>query len=116
MHVYYLCMVSLLDNFPQAVRIKKIIRETPLVKSYIFEYPVRAKPGQFVNIWVPGVDEKPMSIAYDNGKEFWVTIFAVGNFSKAVHTLKEGDLVGGGMNSDEVAVCPCIFVTELVTC
>lgn len=81
-------------QIPKAIPIKKIIRETPFVKTFVFEYPLGARPGQFANLWIPRVDEKPMSIAYDNGKEFWVTMFAVGPFSKTMHTLKVGDLVG----------------------
>jgi dihydroorotate dehydrogenase electron transfer subunit len=81
-------------QIPKAVPIKKVIVETPHVKTFVFEYKLGAKPGQFANLWIPRVDEKPMSIAYDNGKEFWVTIFAVGNFSTKMHTLKAGDMVG----------------------
>lgn len=81
-------------QIPKAVPIKKIIVETPHVKTFVFEYKLGAKPGQFANLWLPRVDEKPMSIAYDDGKEFWVTMFAVGNFSTKMHMLKEGDLVG----------------------
>ena len=70
------------------------MQETPFVKTFVFEHTLNSKPGQFVNLWIPRVDEKPMSIAYDDGKEFWVTMFAVGPFSKKMHELKEGDLVG----------------------
>lgn len=82
------------DSFPVALPIKKIIRETPFVKTFQFDYQLNSKPGQFVNIWLPRVDEKPMSIAYDGGKEFWLTIFAVGDMTKKLHELKVGDKVG----------------------
>jgi dihydroorotate dehydrogenase electron transfer subunit len=81
-------------DIPKAIPIKKIINETPHVKTFVFEHELKSQPGQFVNLWIPRVDEKPMSIAYDGGKEFWVTMFAVGPFSKLMHTLKVGDLVG----------------------
>lgn len=83
-----------MHDIPKAIPIKKIITETPFVKTFVFEHALNSLPGQFVNLWIPRVDEKPMSIAFDNGKEFWVTMFAVGNFSKKMHTLKVGDLVG----------------------
>lgn len=82
------------SDIPKAVRIKKIIRETPHVKTFVFDHKLGAQPGQFANLWLPRVDEKPMSVAYDNGKEFWVTMFAVGNFSSKMHQLKAGDMVG----------------------
>ncbi len=82
------------NDIPKAIPIKKIVQETPHVKTFIFEHELNSKPGQFVNLWIPRVDEKPMSIANDTGKEFWITMFAVGPFSKVMHTLKVGDLVG----------------------
>jgi len=81
-------------DFPKSIPIKKIIQETENVKTFIFEHDLRAKPGQFVNLWLPDINEKPMSVAYSDSKEFWVSIFAVGPFSKAMHELKEGDMVG----------------------
>lgn len=81
-------------DIPKSIPIKKIIVETPHVKTFVFEHKLNSQPGQFVNLWIPRVDEKPMSIAFDSGKEFWVTMFAVGNFSKRMHHLKVGDLVG----------------------
>lgn len=81
-------------NIPQSVRIKKIIKETPLVRSYVFEYPVRAKPGQFVNIWLPGVDEKPMSIAFDDGKSYTISIAAIGAMTQELAHKKVGDVIG----------------------
>lgn len=83
-----------MNNFPHSVRIKKIVKETPLVRSYIFDYPVRAKPGQFVNIWVPGVEEKPMSIAFDNGKTYTLSIAAIGTMTKELTKKKVGDYIG----------------------
>lgn len=64
------------------------------MKTFVFEYTLGSRPGQFVNVWIPRVDEKPMSVAYDGGKEFWLTVFAVGPFSKRLHEMKKRDLVG----------------------
>lgn len=83
-----------MNLFPRSVRIKKLKRETPLVTSYTFEYPDRAAPGQFINLWIAGVDEKPMSVAYDDGKSITVSVAAVGPFSKALANKKEGDVIG----------------------
>lgn len=84
----------MLSNFPRSVRIKKIIKETPLVRSYIFEYPLRAKPGQFVNVWLPGVDEKPMSIAFDDGTRYTLSIAAIGEMTKQLTKKRVGDYIG----------------------
>lgn len=74
--------------------IAKIVRENSVTNTYVFEYPLEGKPGQFLMMWIPGVDEKPMSVAFADGKEFWVTVCKVGPFSGALHNLKVGDKVG----------------------
>jgi dihydroorotate dehydrogenase electron transfer subunit len=84
----------MINTIPKTIPIKRIIVETPHVKTFVFEKKLSAKPGQFVNLWLPRVDEKPMSIAYSDEKEFWVTMFAVGDFSKKMHEMKVGDLIG----------------------
>lgn len=82
------------DTKPVALPIKKIVKENSTTNTYIFEYPLNSKPGQFVMMWVPGVDEKPFSIAYDDGKEFWLTICNVGAATEELFKMKEGDKVG----------------------
>lgn len=86
--------VKKLDTRPVALEIKKIVQENATTNTYVFEYPLGGKPGQFVMLWVPGVDEKPFSIAYDDGKEFWLTICNVGSSTSDLFGLKVGDKVG----------------------
>ncbi len=83
-----------MNLFPRSVKITKIKKETPLVTSFTFEYPERAKPGQFINLWIAGVDEKPMSVAFDDGKSITVSVAAVGEFSKALAEKKVGEVIG----------------------
>jgi dihydroorotate dehydrogenase electron transfer subunit len=82
------------SDFPKSVRIKKIIKETPLVRSYIFDYPFRAVPGQFVNVWLAGAGERPMSVAFDDGKSLMLSIAAVGTMTKGLAEKKVGDWIG----------------------
>lgn len=84
----------MINTFPVSVRIKKIVHETPLVNSYFFDYDHRALPGQFVTVWLPGVDEKPMSIAHDDGKTYQIAVAAIGTLTKALATKKVGDFIG----------------------
>ena len=76
------------------LKIKKIINEAKGLKSFVFEHDLKAKPGQFVIVWIPRLDEKPFGVSYQNNKKFAITVSAVGEFSKAMHKLKVGDLVG----------------------
>ena len=82
------------DSRFKILPIARIVQENETTKTFVFESSLGGKPGQFLMMWIPGVDEKPMSIAFDDGKEFWVTVCAVGPFSQAMHRLKVGDKVG----------------------
>ncbi|MBU1151409.1 dihydroorotate dehydrogenase electron transfer subunit [Patescibacteria group bacterium] len=86
--------IQTFDTRPVALTIKKIVRENENTNTYVFDYPLGARSGQFVMLWIPGVDEKPFSVAYDNGTEFWLTICRVGPATKELFKLKEGDKVG----------------------
>jgi dihydroorotate dehydrogenase electron transfer subunit len=65
-----------------------------MVQTFTFDVSLGAKPGQFVMVWLPGVDEVPMSIAHDDGSSLKLTFFAVGDMTKALAELQKGDLVG----------------------
>jgi dihydroorotate dehydrogenase electron transfer subunit len=51
-------------------------------------------PGQFLMIWLPGIDEKPFSIAGHDKTGVLITVRRRGPFSGRLIDLKEGDLVG----------------------
>ena len=74
--------------------IAKIEQETSGIRTYWFDYKLKAEPGQFVMLWIPGYDEKPISIAYADQKHFALTIAAVGPATQALAKLKVGDYLG----------------------
>jgi dihydroorotate dehydrogenase electron transfer subunit len=81
----------------KTVKINTIIEECDGVKtlSFKFETSLIPKPGQFVMIWVPGVDEIPMSISnYDPIGNWFITVKDVGECSHALQNLKVGDFIG----------------------
>ena len=59
------------SNRPTIYKIEKVINETPTVRTLIFNDNVLANvlPGQFAMVWVPGVNELPMSIMITEEKE-----------------------------------------------
>lgn len=77
----------------QIARIKKIVKETPRIKTFILDLDVSAIPGQFVMVWLPGVDEKPMSASYVKG-DLGITVLKLGEFTRKLFDLKPGDLLG----------------------
>jgi dihydroorotate dehydrogenase electron transfer subunit len=79
------------------VQIEEIISETPTVKTLVFKDRLSyfAKPGQFLMIWIPRIEEIPMSVMI-NSKEGYaaVTIRKFGIGSTALFDRKKGDLIG----------------------
>ncbi|OGJ57537.1 hypothetical protein A2881_03775 [Candidatus Peribacteria bacterium RIFCSPHIGHO2_01_FULL_55_13] len=86
--------IPLQSRLPKTYRIKAIQQETDMVRTFTFDGSLGARPGQFVMLWLPGVDEKPFSVAFDNGAETKITFFAVGPMSEALARCSVGDLVG----------------------
>ena len=86
--------MNIIPEYPQRFKIIKIRKDSPVVNTYILEGELDSKPGQFVMLWLPGIDEKPISIAYQNKNEIHLTIAAIGPFTKAMTQCKVGDSVG----------------------
>jgi dihydroorotate dehydrogenase electron transfer subunit len=57
--------------------------------TLVMQTALPSNPGQFVMAWLPGVDERPLSIAGDD--PLTLTIANVGPFSAALHRLNPGD-------------------------
>jgi len=85
-----------IDSY-RTVKIESIDEETPCVKTFTFKDKqcTKAKPGQFLMLWIPGVDEIPLSILDANvdGMVF-VAVKKVGNATEALHNRRVGDIVG----------------------
>ncbi len=86
--------IPLQSRLPKTYRILETKRETDMVQTFTFDGSLGALPGQFVMLWLPGVDEIPMSVAFDDGKHLRVTFFAVGDMTKELAKCKKGDLIG----------------------
>jgi len=80
---------------PRIIKISKISTETPFHKTFYFQdvSSQQGKPGQFVMIWVPGVDEIPMSLSHI-GTHQAVTIEKVGEATSHLFQINPGDLIG----------------------
>lgn len=80
-------------NPMQVVEIKEIRKETRRIKTFILDLDVNAIPGQFVMVWIPDVNEKPMSISFARG-DLGITVLEVGEFTRKLHNMKEGEKIG----------------------
>ena len=81
-------------DVPKILKINKIVSESKNHKSIFFKNKLDCKPGQFIMVWLPGVDEKPMAVSYLSNNEFAFTFQIIGKFTKALSKLKRGDKVG----------------------
>jgi dihydroorotate dehydrogenase electron transfer subunit len=84
-------------NQLRTTRILSVKTESPTVKTFTFKDKVcaRAKPGQFLMLWIPGVDEIPLSILDVNeGGAVSVAVKKVGEATQALHSKKVGEIVG----------------------
>ena len=84
-------------NHPHICTIERIVDETPTVRTLYFHDPVLAdvKPGQFAMVWIPGVNELPMSVMIsDVNDQAALTVRKRGESSTALYNLKVGDKIG----------------------
>ena len=70
--------------------------ETDTVKTFTVKDKLCAKasPGQFLMLWIPGVDEIPLSVLNAGNGEVSVSVKAVGDATRHLHAMKTGELVG----------------------
>jgi dihydroorotate dehydrogenase electron transfer subunit len=85
-----------IDSF-RMVTIEDVIQETPTVKTFVFKdkYSSIALPGQFLMVWIPRVEELPISIMISENINFSaITIRKRGYGSTSLFNYKIGDIIG----------------------
>jgi len=84
-------------NRLRTTRILDVKIESPTVKTFTFKdrQCAKAKPGQFLMLWIPSVDEIPLSIldAKEDGTVS-VAVKRVGEATEALHNKKAGEIIG----------------------
>lgn len=84
-------------NHPTIVTIEKVVDETPTVRTLIFsdEIMPNVLPGQFAMVWIPGINELPMSvmIAKESGKAAF-TVRKHGPASTGLFNIQKGQQIG----------------------
>lgn len=80
-------------SLPEIVRITDVWDETRTIRTFVLDAECEdADPGQFVMLWLPGIDEKPFAVA--RPAPLTVTVARVGPFSTELHRRRVGDQVG----------------------
>ncbi len=87
---------SPIKNKPRTVKVQKIINDTPTVKTLLFKDGLcsKSKPGQFVMLWIPRLDEIPMSLSYIGSPFSGISVRKVGEATEAIHELKKNSEIG----------------------
>lgn len=75
------------------VKIEKTKMQTPSIKTLFFDWEKDVEPGQFIMVWIPGVDEIPMSLSHIYDEQA-ITVKKLGEATKALHELKQGQKIG----------------------
>jgi dihydroorotate dehydrogenase electron transfer subunit len=83
-------------NQIRTVKIQRVKTETEIAKTFYFEDKIcaSAEPGQFIMLWIPGVDEIPLSLSSVNNGLASVTVKEVGEATRALNKMKQGDIIG----------------------
>jgi dihydroorotate dehydrogenase electron transfer subunit len=84
-------------NRMRIIEIMEAKKENCAVKTFTFmdELCGKAEQGQFVMVWIPGVDEIPMSLSAINPGGFTsITVHGVGEASRALNKKEKGDQIG----------------------
>lgn len=79
---------SMLINY-SPYKIKRIENFGEDFRIFYFDKNIEAEPGQFVFAWLPGIAEKPFSVADD--KPLKLAVRKIGNFTSKMFELKEED-------------------------
>jgi len=84
-------------NQLRTTQLIEVKTESLTVKTFAFndERFVRSMPGQFLMLWIPGIDEIPLSILNVEKKgTVKVAVKNVGEATQAVHKMKVDDFIG----------------------
>ncbi|MCK9323238.1 MAG: dihydroorotate dehydrogenase electron transfer subunit [Candidatus Methanomethylophilaceae archaeon] len=72
------------------VKIIGVNEEAYDTKTFEFQWDEKAIPGQFIMVWVPGMEEIPMSLS-KTGRIKSITVKAIGASTRKLHELTIGD-------------------------
>jgi dihydroorotate dehydrogenase electron transfer subunit len=79
---------------PNIAEVHKVEKEAEETRTIFIKHDMKARPGQFVMVWIPGVDEKPFAISYLKKGKIGITVSAIGPFSKSLYAKKPGERLG----------------------
>jgi dihydroorotate dehydrogenase electron transfer subunit len=84
------------NNQMRTTQIVQVHTESPSTKTFVFTDRLcsKAKPGQFLMLWIPGIDEIPLSIMDTSNGIVSVIVKAVGDATRHLHNMTPGATIG----------------------
>jgi dihydroorotate dehydrogenase electron transfer subunit len=94
-----LASIVAIRNRPAMCKVRSVQDEAEDIKTLKIEgtsyIAGNAQPGQFLMIWIPRVDEVPMSISnIAQQNEVWISVKKVGEATSAIHHIAAGGFLG----------------------
>jgi dihydroorotate dehydrogenase electron transfer subunit len=84
-----------MSDFMKTYPVIDVKNHSSMMKSFYFkQIEEDILPGQFFNVWFPGVDEKPFSVSDVYQGIMEITVKAVGPFTRKLMDIRRGDLLG----------------------
>ena len=85
------------SNLHRIVEIQEVITENSKVKTFFFRdmLCMKAYPGQFIMLWIPGLDEIPLCLSSINENNLSsVTVAEVGEATRILNMKDSGEIIG----------------------
>jgi dihydroorotate dehydrogenase electron transfer subunit len=79
--------------FSEVVKVSERVEEGKGITTLRFPLDTSVQAGQFLMVWIPGVDEIPMSVSYI-GPIGGITVKEVGEATRALSALRPGSKIG----------------------
>ena len=76
-----------------SLRVLDVVQHSPTLKSFYLD-DQGGEPGQFFMVWLPGVDEKPLSVSGRRNGRMELSVKAVGPFTEAMMKVEVGQVLG----------------------
>lgn len=81
-------------NTPRVTTILSHSQETPSITTITFKDSFPIMPGQFYMVWIPGLDEIPMSVSLISESLKGITFRKVGDATEALSQCQKGSKIG----------------------
>ncbi|RDE17770.1 MAG: hypothetical protein C4K49_01080, partial [Candidatus Thorarchaeota archaeon] len=82
---------------PESVRVSSVREENRRVRTLFFSVKrrnLKVLPGQFFMIWVPGVDEIPMSVSFWESPNAGITVLPIGEATHVLVSMSKDQYIG----------------------